>query len=183
MQRCGIQGQMPHGAVFAPRDCQLAPLPKTRSGMPEQSSVSETPKITGPVRAHILVSHTLQQTRPRDRNEGHPLHAAEQRICPARLSGSITTGRSTMAFEDIKVHVRLKLFALWSSLMFFYIYADYIQLWQPGNLQGMLEGRRTFAGSPQGVLLGMSCVMIVPCLMPFLSVVLPVRFSRLLNIL
>ena len=29
-----------------------------------------------------------------------------------------------MAFEDIRVHVRLKLVALWSSLMFFYIYAD-----------------------------------------------------------
>jgi hypothetical protein len=55
-----------------------------------------------------------------------------------------------MAFEDIRVHVRLKLVALWSSLMFFYIYADYFQLW-PGHLQGMLEGRRPFAGSPQGV--------------------------------
>jgi hypothetical protein len=32
-----------------------------------------------------------------------------------------------MAFEDIRVHVRLKLVALWSSLMFFYIYADYFQ--------------------------------------------------------
>jgi hypothetical protein len=29
-----------------------------------------------------------------------------------------------MAFEDIRIHVRLKLLALWSSLMFFYIYAD-----------------------------------------------------------
>ena len=88
-----------------------------------------------------------------------------------------------MAFEDVRVHVRLKLVALWSSLMFFYIYADYFQLWQPGHLQGMLEGRRPFAGSPQGVLLGMSCVMVVPCLMPFLSVVLPVRLSRWVNIL
>ena len=40
-----------------------------------------------------------------------------------------------MALEDIRIHVRLKLFALWSSLMFFYIYADYFQLWQPGHLQ------------------------------------------------
>jgi hypothetical protein len=29
----------------------------------------------------------------------------------------------------------------------------------------------------------MSCVMVVPCLMPFLSVVLPVRLSRWVNIL
>jgi len=88
-----------------------------------------------------------------------------------------------LAFEDIRVHVRLKLVALWSSLMFFYIYADYFQLWQPGHLQGMLEGRRPFPGNPQGVLLAMSAVMVVPCLMPFLTVVLPVRLSRWLNII
>ncbi len=59
-----------------------------------------------------------------------------------------------MAFEDIRVHVRLKLFALWSSVMFFYIYNDYFQLWQPGHLQGMLAGQLFFPGSPQWVLLG-----------------------------
>src|SRR5215472_12301042 len=93
------------------------------------------------------------------------------------------TERGTMALEDVRVPMRFKLFALWTSLMSFYIYADYFQLWQPGHLQAMLEGRRPFAGSPQGVLLGMSCVMVVPCLMPFLSVVLPVRLSRWVNIL
>src|SRR5215470_17947151 len=88
-----------------------------------------------------------------------------------------------MTLEDTRVPVRLKLFALWSSLMFFYLYADYFQLWQPGHLQGMLEGRRPFPGNPQGVLLAMSAVMLVPCLMPFLTVVLPVRLSRWLNII
>ena len=34
-----------------------------------------------------------------------------------------------MAFEDIRVHVRLRLFALWCSIMFFYIYGDYIELY------------------------------------------------------
>src|SRR5215469_16732657 len=88
-----------------------------------------------------------------------------------------------MALDDMKVHVRFKLFALWSSLMFFYIYADYFQLWQPGHLQGMLAGGRPFPGDPQGVLLEMASVMIVPCLMPLLSVVLPVSLSRWLNII
>jgi len=88
-----------------------------------------------------------------------------------------------MAFADISVHVRLKLFALWSSLMFFYIYVDYFQLLQSRHLQGMLEGKRPFPGNPQGVLLEMSSVMIVPCLMPFLTIVLPVRLSRSLNII
>ena len=88
-----------------------------------------------------------------------------------------------MALADVRVPMRFKLFALWSTLMFFYIYADYFQLWQPGHLQGMLAGQRPFAGSPQGVLLAMASVMVVPCLMPFLTVVLPVRLSRWLNII
>jgi Family of unknown function (DUF6326) len=88
-----------------------------------------------------------------------------------------------MAFLDITVHVRLKLFALWSSVMFFYIYGDYFQLWETGQLQQMIAGRMPFAAISQGVLLGMAGAMIVPGLMPFLSLVLPVRLNRWLNII
>ncbi len=88
-----------------------------------------------------------------------------------------------MALEDMRVHVRLKLFALWSSVMFFYIYGDYFELYEPGNLQEMIAGRMPFAAISQGVLLGMAGVMIVPSLMPFLSLVLPVRLNRWLNII
>ena len=88
-----------------------------------------------------------------------------------------------MAFEDINVHVRLNLFALWSSVMFFYICGDYFQLWETGQLQQMIAGRMPFAAISQGVLLGMAGVMIVPGLMPFLSLVLPVRLNRWLNII
>jgi hypothetical protein len=88
-----------------------------------------------------------------------------------------------MAFEDIRVHVRFKLFALWSSVMFFYIYGDYFELYEPGSLQEMIAGRMPFAAVSQGVLLGMAGVMIVPSLMPFLSLVLPVRLNRWLNII
>jgi hypothetical protein len=38
-----------------------------------------------------------------------------------------------MVFEDIRVHVRIKLFALWSSVMFFYIYGDYFELYESAN--------------------------------------------------
>jgi hypothetical protein len=91
--------------------------------------------------------------------------------------------RNTMAFEDISVHVRLKLFALWSSVMFFYIYGDYFQLYETGQLQQMIAGRMPFAAISQRVLLGMAGVMVVPSLMPFLSLVLPVRLNRWLNII
>ncbi len=87
-----------------------------------------------------------------------------------------------MRFEEIHVHVRFKLFALWSSLMFFYIYGDYFELWQPGQLQQMIAGRMPFGSISQGSLLGMSAVMIIPSLMPFLSLVLPPGVNRWVNI-
>jgi hypothetical protein len=67
--------------------------------------------------------------------------------------------------------------------MFFYIYGDHFQLYETGQLQQMLAGRMPFAAISQGVLLGMAGVMIVPSLMPFLSLVLPVRLNRWLNII
>lgn len=90
--------------------------------------------------------------------------------------------RNALVFEDIKVNVRFKLFALWSSAMFFYIYGDYFQLYQPGQLQEMIAGRMVFGAVSQGVLLGMASVMIIPSLMPFLSLVLPAKVSRWVNI-
>jgi hypothetical protein len=65
----------------------------------------------------------------------------------------------------------------------FYIYGDYFQLYETGQLRQMIAGRMPFAAISQGVLLGMAGVMIVPSLMPFLSLVLPVRLNRWLNII
>jgi Family of unknown function (DUF6326) len=90
--------------------------------------------------------------------------------------------RNALAFEDIKVHVRFKLFALWSSVMFFYIYGDYFELYQPGKLQEIIAGRMPFGAISQGALLGMAAVMIIPSLMPFLSLVLPAGANRWMNI-
>ena len=87
-----------------------------------------------------------------------------------------------MTFDDVKVHVRFKLFALWSSVMFFYIYGDYFELFQPGQLQKMITGKTPVGDVSQGLLLGISSVMVVPSLMPFLSLVLPPGIIRWLNI-
>jgi len=45
------------------------------------------------------------------------------------------------ALEDIKVNVKLKLAALWTSFMFLYIYVDYFHLYMPGSLEDMLAGK------------------------------------------
>jgi len=91
-------------------------------------------------------------------------------------------GETAMAFDDIKVHVRFKLFALWSSVMFFYIYGDFFGLYRPGKLQEVIAGRMPLGVITQGVLLGMAAAMVIPSLMPFLSLVLPTGVNRWMNI-
>lgn len=84
--------------------------------------------------------------------------------------------------DDIRVHVRFKLSALWCSVMFCYIYGDYFELYQPGKLQQMLSGRTALGPSTQATLLGMAALLAVPALMIALSLLLPARPNRWLNI-
>ena len=85
--------------------------------------------------------------------------------------------------DDFNVPVKLKLAALWTSVMFCYIYADYFGLYVPGKLRSMLEGRMAPLGATtQGVLLGTSILMAIPSVMIFLSVALKPRLNRWLNI-
>lgn len=102
------------------------------------------------------------------------------------VGSTVTDGainwRLHLPFEDLKIHVRFKLFALWCSVMFFYIYCDYFELYQPGKLQGMVAGTGPLGRVSQAALLGMSAIMILPSLMPFLTLTLPPRVTRLLNI-
>ena len=94
------------------------------------------------------------------------------------------TKNAGTALEDIKVHVKIKLAALWASVMFCYIYADYFGLYVPGALQGMLQGKMGPLGpTTQGVLLGTSVVMAIPSVMIFLSVALKPNLNRWLNII
>ncbi len=87
------------------------------------------------------------------------------------------------SLEDFKINVRLKLSALWATAMACYIYCDYFELYVPGKLQGMLKGTIDELGTiSQGMLLGMSMVMIVPSLMIYLSLVLRPSVCRWSNI-
>jgi hypothetical protein len=93
-----------------------------------------------------------------------------------------TNGRGD--FDDVKVHVKFKLAALWASAMFCYIYADYFGLYVPGKLQGILEGRMAPLGATtQGVLVGTSVLMAIPSVMIFLSIALKPALNRWLNMI
>lgn len=85
--------------------------------------------------------------------------------------------------DDIKIHVRLKLGALWAATMSCYIYCDYFELYIPGKLQSMLDGRMDPLGpTTQGVLLGTSTMMALPSLMIALSLLMPTTVCRWANI-
>ncbi len=86
--------------------------------------------------------------------------------------------------RDTKIDVKLKLSALWASVMFCYIYADYFGLFTPGQLASMNRGEIAPLGhATGGVMLFVSAMMAVPSVMIFLSAALPARANRPLNML
>lgn len=89
-------------------------------------------------------------------------------------------GASTL--QDVKVHVRFKLSALWTALMFCYSYGDYFGLYVPGQLKGMLAGQGPVGPTSQASLVPVALMMAIPAVMIFLSLVLPSKVNRLINI-
>ncbi|HEX7816552.1 DUF6326 family protein [Dyella sp.] len=86
--------------------------------------------------------------------------------------------------HDAPVPIRLKLAALWTSLMFCYIYGDYFDLFRPGNLQDMLAGNMGPLGPvTQNILLGTTVLLAIPAVMIFLCVSLPATWNRWVNML
>jgi hypothetical protein len=94
------------------------------------------------------------------------------------------SAETSTVLDDFKIDVKVKISALWASLVFCYIYGDYFGLYQPGKLQGMLEGRMGPLGpTTQGVLLGTAILMAIPSIMVFLSLVLRPQVNRSANII
>lgn len=87
------------------------------------------------------------------------------------------------SFEDIKVNVKLKLAALWASLMFLIIYIDYFHLYMPGMIDDIRLGSVFIFSITQGFITAALVVVAIPALMIFLSVALPGRLNRLTNII
>ncbi len=84
--------------------------------------------------------------------------------------------------EDAKIPVKIKLSALWTSLMLCYVYGDYFGLYRPGKLDNMINGKMGPLGDvTQNVLVGTSIMMAIPALMVFLSLVMKPAVSRWVN--
>jgi len=87
------------------------------------------------------------------------------------------------SLENIKASLKLKLASLWASLMFLIIYLDYFHLYMPGKIAEIETGRVFVFDITQGFLLAALTVVTIPALMIFLSVVLPAKVNRWVNII
>jgi hypothetical protein len=94
----------------------------------------------------------------------------------------MNTTKPPNALEDIKVSLNIKLATLWTSFMFLYIYVDYFHLYMPRALQDMLAGKVFVFQITQGFLLTALVSITIPALMICLSVSLPAKVNRWLNI-
>ena len=89
----------------------------------------------------------------------------------------------TRSLADYRVNIKVKLAALWATLMFLYIYADYFRLMTPGELEKMMQLQTPMGPTTPTLLLIFSAILIVPALMIFLSVFLTPLLNKWLNLL
>ena len=89
---------------------------------------------------------------------------------------------SQSTLEDLRMPVRARLAAAWTSFMFLYIYVDYLALYKPGVVDDILAGIvHEFDTGPTFVALALTLVAI-PILMILLSTTLPARVNRTPNL-
>ena len=85
--------------------------------------------------------------------------------------------------DEQKVNVRIKLAALWTAFMFLYIYVDYFSLYMPDKIKDILAGKVYLFEISQAFLITALVSVSIPALMIFLSVSLPAKISRWVNII
>ena len=84
---------------------------------------------------------------------------------------------------DVKINVKIKLSALWVTLMFFYLYADALTFYQPGIIEEIIAGEIVGIQITKLFLLGAAILMAIPSVMVFLSLTLKAKANRWANII
>ena len=95
----------------------------------------------------------------------------------------MNTINRTTEMGGMKIHVQMKLSALWVALMLLYIYADILSLFKPGVLGEMAAGRMGPFPVTQGSLFAAAMLMVIPAVMVALSLTLKPGVNRWVNII
>jgi len=92
--------------------------------------------------------------------------------------------KSRMTLEEFRAPAKLKLAAMWTSLMFLYVYGDYFNMYTPGKLDNMRAGEvGPVNAADEAAMTALSMMMVVPAMMIALSLLLPAVLSKWLNVL
>ena len=91
--------------------------------------------------------------------------------------------KTATILEDVKINIKIKLSALWATVMFIYLYVDIFGFFKPGVIEDAIAGKVWTFQITQVWLLGVIILMTIPSLMVFLSLVLPGKANRWTNII
>ena len=83
--------------------------------------------------------------------------------------------------DNPKTNIKIKLAALWTSVVFCYLYGDYFELYTPQKVDSLITGNNVL-DSPTKLLIA-SVILAIPSLMVALSILLNPKINRFLNIL
>ena len=89
---------------------------------------------------------------------------------------------TTREYQDYWINPRIKISALWTTMLFIFVCVDLFSLYRSDVRADIEAGKIAAFTIGQGYLLGVMIYVLVPSLMVFLSLVLPVRITRTANI-
>lgn len=92
----------------------------------------------------------------------------------------MTKESSKAQLANPTINIKLKLAALWTSLMFLYIYGDYFELYAPKKVENLING--TALLETPTMLFIASFMIAIPALMIALTVLLKPKIIRFLSI-
>ena len=81
-----------------------------------------------------------------------------------------------------QIPVQIKLAAAWTSFVFLYLYVDYLHLYKPGVVDGIMAGRVWEFDVSQTLSIAFLTSLAIPIFMILLSITLPSRVNRATNI-
>lgn len=87
-----------------------------------------------------------------------------------------------MKFEPFIVNVRIKISALWTSMLFVFAYVDLFSLYRPDFRADIEAGEIGGFTVNQSFLLGTTAYVVIPSLMVFGALILRARVNRIVNI-
>ena len=107
------------------------------------------------------------------------MRAGRQRVSRAERTPMGGTG---MRLEPSPVNVRVKISALWMSMLFVFAYVDLFSLYRPDFRADVEAGEVGGFAVNQTFLLATTAYVVIPSLMVFCVLVLRPRLNRILNI-